>query len=161
MKRIAICPGSFDPVTYGHIDIIRRAAGMFDEIIVVVADNPDKKRHFTAQQRLEFLKESLSDIPNVSVDVWNGLTAVYARQKNAVAIVRGLRAMTDFENEFQLALTNKKLYPDGDTVFLTTNLDYLYMSSSMVRQLAAFGGETAEFVPPCVTKAFEIERDKN
>jgi pantetheine-phosphate adenylyltransferase len=161
MKRIAICPGSFDPVTYGHIDIIRRAAGMFDEIIVVVADNPDKKRHFTAQQRLGFLKESLSDIPNVSVDVWNGLTAVYARQKNAVAIVRGLRAMTDFENEFQLALTNKKLYPDGDTVFLTTKLDYLYMSSSMVRQLAAFGGETAEFVPSCVTKAFEIERDKN
>ena len=161
MKRIAICPGSFDPVTYGHIDIIRRAAGMFDEIIVVVADNPDKKRHFTAQQRLEFLKESLADIPNVTVDVWNGLTADYARQKNAVAIVRGLRAMTDFENEFQLALTNKKLYPDGDTVFLTTKLDYLYMSSSMVRQLASFGGDTAEFVPPCVNKAFKAEKKKH
>ncbi len=160
MKRIAICPGSFDPVTNGHIDIIRRAAGMFDEIIVVVADNPDKKRHFTAQQRLEFLKESLSGIPNVSVDVWDGLTADYARQKNAVAIVRGLRAMTDFENEFQLALTNKKLYPDGDTVFLTTKLEYLYMSSSMVRQLAAFGGNTEEFVPPCVYRAFEAEKNK-
>ncbi len=158
MKRIAICPGSFDPVTYGHIDIIRRSAVMFDEVIVVVADNPDKKRHFSAGQRLEFLKESLSDIPNVSVDVWNGLTADYARQKNAVAIVRGLRAMTDFENEFQLALTNKKLYPDGDTVFLTTKLEYLYMSSSMVRQLASFGGDTRDFVPPCVAKAFENER---
>lgn len=160
MKRIAICPGSFDPVTNGHIDIIRRAAAMFDEIIVVVADNPDKKRHFTAQQRLEFLKESLCGIPNVSVDVWDGLTADYARQKNAVAIVRGLRAMTDFENEFQLALTNKKLYPDGDTVFLTTKLEYLYMSSSMVRQLAAFGGNTEEFVPPCVNKAFLKEKKR-
>lgn len=158
MKRIAICPGSFDPVTYGHIDIIRRAAGMFDEIIVVVADNPDKRRHFTAQQRLGFLKESLCGISNVSVDVWNGLTADYARQKKAVAIVRGLRAMTDFENEFQLALTNKKLYPDGDTVFLTTKLEYLYMSSSMVRQLAAFGGDTTEFVPPCVSAAFNNEK---
>lgn len=161
MKRVAICPGSFDPVTYGHIDIIRRAAGMFDEIIVVVASNPDKRRHFTAQQRLEFLKESLACIPNVSVDVWDGLTADYARKKHAVAIVRGLRAMTDFENEFQLALTNKKLYPDGDTVFLTTKLEYLYMSSSMVRQLASFGGDTSEFVPPCVAKAFETEKKLN
>ncbi|HNX14075.1 MAG TPA: pantetheine-phosphate adenylyltransferase [Oscillospiraceae bacterium] len=161
MKRIAICPGSFDPVTYGHIDIIRRAAQMFDEVIVVVASNPDKKRHFSAQQRLGFLKEAIYDIPNVSVDVWDGLTADYARQKKALAIVRGLRAMTDFENEFQLALTNKKLYPDGDTVFLTTKLDYLYMSSSMVRQLAAFGGDTCEFVPPCVCAAFNAEKKKN
>ncbi len=153
MKRIAIFPGSFDPVTNGHIDIIRRAATLFDEIIVVVASNPDKKRFFTAQQRLAFLKESLVDIPNVSIDIWDGLTADYARQKNAVAIVRGLRAVTDFENEFQLALTNKKLYPDGDTVFLTTKLEYLYMSSSMVRQLAGFGGDTHDFVPPCVSRA--------
>lgn len=160
MKRIAICPGSFDPVTYGHIDIIRRAAQMFDEVIVVVASNPDKKRHFTAQQRLGFLKEALCNIRNVSVDAWNGLTADYARKVGAVAIVRGLRAMTDFENEFQLALTNKKLYPDGDTVFLTTKLDYLYMSSSMVRQLASFNGDTTEFVPPCVSAAFKTERKK-
>ncbi|HOP10587.1 MAG TPA: pantetheine-phosphate adenylyltransferase [Oscillospiraceae bacterium] len=160
MKKIAICPGSFDPVTYGHIDIIRRAASLFDEVIVVVANNPDKKRHFTAQQRLEFLKESLSDISNVSVDVWDGLTAEYARKVGAAAIVRGLRAMTDFENEFQLALTNKKLYPDGDTVFLTTKLENLYMSSSMVRQLAGFGGDTTEFVPPCVSAAFK-NRGKN
>jgi len=160
MKRIAICPGSFDPVTYGHIDIIRRAAMLFDEIIVVVASNPDKKRYFTAQNRLEFLKESLIDIANVSVDVWDGLTAEYARKTKAVAIVRGLRAMTDFENEFQLAMTNKKLYPDGDTVFLTTKLEYLYMSSSMVRQLASFDGDTREFVPPCVSRAFEAQKKK-
>lgn len=157
MKRIAIFPGSFDPVTYGHIDIICRAALLFDELIVLVAGNPDKKRHFTVEQRLGFLRESLKSIPNVRVDAYNGLTADYARRENAVAIVRGLRAVTDFEYEFQLALTNKKLYDGCDTVFLTTRAENLYMSSSLVRQLASFGGSVNDFVPPCVSAAFEAE----
>ena len=160
MGRTAICPGSFDPVTYGHIDIIHRAAALFDEVVVVVANNPDKKRHFSVQQRVAFLRQSLSDIKNVSVDVCDGLTADCAREKGAVAIVRGLRAMTDFEYEFQLALTNKKLYPECDTVFLTTRAENLYMSSSLVRQLAGFGGDTSEFVPPCVGEAFANEREQ-
>ncbi len=158
MKRIAICPGSFDPVTYGHIDIIRRAAQLFDAVIVVVASNPEKKRHFTAAQRLAFLKEALCDLPNVTVDIYDGLTADYAREKGAAAIVRGLRAMTDFEYEFQLAMINKKLYEGCDTVFLTTRSENLYMSSSIVRQLAGFGGDISDFVPPCVCAAFAAEQ---
>lgn len=157
-KKIAICPGSFDPVTYGHIDIIRRAAGLFDEVIVLVANNHEKKRHFSAEQRLAFLREALADIPNVTADTYDGLTADYAREKGACALVRGLRAMTDFEYEFQLALINKKLYEECDTVFLTTRSENLYMSSSLIRQLASFGGNITEYVPPCVCRAFEEEK---
>lgn len=153
--RTAICPGSFDPVTYGHIDIIRRASVLFDRLIVVVANNAEKKGCFSIEQRVSFLREALKDLKNIEIDSWSGLTAEYARQNGAVAIVRGLRAMTDFEYEFQLALTNKKLCPDCDTVFLTTSAEYLYLSSSLVRQLARFGGDVSEFVPPCVVKGFQ------
>lgn len=152
--RIAICPGSFDPVTYGHIDIIRRASAMFDRLIVVVACNADKKSCFSVEERVRLLRESLDGLPNVEVDSWPGLTAEYARLHHAVAIIRGLRAVTDFEYEFQLALTNKKLNPDCDTLFLSTSAQYLYYSSSLIRQLAGFGKDVSEFVPPCVAEAF-------
>lgn len=159
--RVAICPGSFDPVTNGHLDIIKRAAAMFDKLIVVVAYNPDKKNCFTVAERVGFLKEALAELPNVEVDSWTGLTAEYAQSHNAVAIVRGLRAMTDFEYEFQLALTNKQLFPACDTVFLTTNAKYLYLSSSLVRQLSGFGKDITSFVPPCVAEAFTRRNQTN
>lgn len=161
MKRVAICPGSFDPVTYGHIDIFKRAAELFDEVYILVASNREKHCHFTAQQRLDFLSESVNGIPNLFADIYDGLTADYARQKNAVAIVRGLRATTDFEYEFQLALINKKLYPDCDTVFLTAAKENMYMSSSIVRQLASFDGDISEFVPQCVISAFKDKKQNN
>lgn len=158
--RTAICPGSFDPVTYGHIDIIKRASVLFDRLIVVVANNAEKKGCFSIEQRVEFLRQALADLPNVEIDSWSGLTAEYAKSRGAVAIVRGLRAMTDFEYEFQLALTNKKLTPECDTVFLTTSAEYLYLSSSLIRQLAGFGGDISEFVPPCVVEGFRHKNTK-
>lgn len=151
--RIAICPGSFDPVTLGHLDIIRRGAQLFDKLIVLVADNPSKTTLFSAEERLSFIRENISDMPNVEVETYSGLIADYARSNGAVAIVRGLRAMTDFEYEFQMALTNKKLYPEGDTVFLTTRAENLYLSSSLVKQLARYNGDVSDVVPAMVNKA--------
>lgn len=151
--RIAICPGSFDPITLGHLDIIRRAAQLFDKLIVLVADNPAKTTLFSAEERLSFIKENILELPNVEVETYCGLIADYARSNHAIAIVRGLRAMTDFEYEFQMALTNKKLYPEGETVFLTTRAENLYLSSSLVKQLARYGGEVSDVVPAVVNKA--------
>lgn len=145
---IAVCPGSFDPVTLGHIDIIRRASKMFDHVIVAVLTNASKKPSFSAEERIGFLKKVLKDIPNVEIDCFDGLLADYTRIKNAAAIVKGLRAVSDFEYEFQMALTNKKLNPDVETVFLTTSSEYMYLSSSIVKQVSAFGGDISDFVAP-------------
>lgn len=148
-KRIAICPGSFDPITRGHLDIIERAAGLFDEVIVLIMVNPSKKNTaFTAQERVEMARRVTRHIPNVTVDFYSGLLADYARDKNACTLVKGLRAVTDFEYEFQMALTNKKLYPKLETMFMTTGVQYMYLSSSVVRQVASFGGDISEFVCP-------------
>ena len=149
-KRIAVCPGSFDPITIGHLDIINRAAPMFDELIVVIMTNPSKKCSFTAQERKCMIEKSVVDMPNVKVDCYDGLLADYAAQKKACAIIKGLRAMSDFEYEFQMALTNKKLNPDVETLFLTTSAQNMYLSSSMVRQIASMGGDIAEFVPAVI-----------
>ena len=139
-------PGSFDPVTLGHVDIIRRAAKMFDRVIVSVMTNPSKHPRFTTEERVALLKIALNGIPNVEVECFNGLLADYTRAKGAVAIVKGLRAVSDFEYEFQMALTNKKLNPDVETVFLTTDAEYMYLSSSIVKQIASFGGDISGFV---------------
>lgn len=147
-RRIAICPGSFDPITMGHLDIIHRTAALFDEVIVLVSVNYEKHTTFTAQERVDMARRATAELANVRVDSDNGLLADYARKVGARWLVKGLRAMSDFEYEFQMALTNKKLYPELETLFLTTDINYMYLSSSMVRQVAAFGGNISEFVCP-------------
>ncbi len=149
-KRVAICPGSFDCITLGHLDIISRAAAMFDEIIVVAMNNQQKKYTFSEEERVDMIKKSTADIKNVSVDLYDGLLAEYAAKKGACAIIKGLRAMSDFEYEFQMALTNKKLNPRVETVFLTTSAQNMYLSSSMVKQIASMGGDISDFVPPVI-----------
>lgn len=144
----AVCPGSFDPVTLGHVDIIRRAAKMFDRVIVAVMTNPSKNPSFTTEERMDMLKIALKNVPNVEVECFNGLLADYTRARGAVAIVKGLRAVTDFEYEFQQALTNKKLNPEVETVFLTTDAEHMFLSSSIVKQIALFGGDISGFVVP-------------
>lgn len=148
--KIAICPGSFDPVTNGHLDIIHRAATLFDRVIVVVMTNSSKTPVFTKQERVEFIRRCTADIPNVEVDHFGGLLAEYVKEKHATAIVKGLRAMSDFEYEFQMALTNRKLCAEAETVFLTTTAEHMYLSSSLVRQVAGLGGDITDFVPACI-----------
>ena len=143
----ALCPGSFDPVTYGHLDIITRAAGMFKTLIVVVASNSSKNCCFTPEERVELIKKCITNLDNVEVVHYDGLLADYAAQVGATAIIKGLRAMSDFEYEFQMALTNKELNPNVETLFLTTAAQNMYLSSSMVKQIASMGGDISHFVP--------------
>lgn len=153
--RRAIYPGSFDPVTLGHLDIISRASKIFDRIIVAVPVNPDKRYSFSVEERMEMLRKvcAAEGIGNVEVDRVEGLLADYARQKQAVVVVKGLRALTDFEYEFQQALTNKKLNPQLETMFLSTSAEHMFLSSSMVKQVAGFGGDISHFVPACILEA--------
>ena len=145
--RIAVCPGSFDPITKGHLDIIKRASLLFDKVIVGVLQNPAKTTTFTAQERVDFIRRATAQLPNVEADSFDGLLVNYMERVGAIAIVKGLRAVSDFEYEFQMSLTNRRLNPDIDTVFLNTAQEYLYLSSSMVKQIAAFGGEIKDFIP--------------
>lgn len=151
-KSIAVCPGSFDPVTKGHLDIIARSSKMFEKVIVVVMSNAKKinSTSFTIEERIEMIRRATAELPNVEVDHSEGLLAEYAAEKNAAAIVKGLRAVTDFEYEFQMALANKKLNPDVETVFLTTSAENMYLSSSMVKQIASMGGDISDFVPEAI-----------
>ena len=149
----AVYPGSFDPVTKGHLDIIRRAAKMFDRLTVSVLNNSDKSPLFSADERVNMLRVICRDIPNVEIDSFSGLTADYAKQTGTDVIIRGLRAVTDFEYELQMAQTNRKILPSLDTVFLTTSLEYAYLSSSIVREVASYGGDISEFVTPEVANA--------
>ena len=146
--KLAVCPGSFDPVTVGHLDIIRRAAELFDEVVVLVMVNVTKHPVFTQDERVHFIRRVTADLPNVRVDSDSGLLADYVRRCGACAIVKGLRAVTDFESEFQMALINQKLCPEVNTVFLNTKAEYMYLSSSVVRQIAGFRGDISEFIPP-------------
>jgi len=148
--KIAVCPGSFDPVTHGHVDIMNRASKLFDKVIVVVSINPQKTTSFTADERVEMLTEVTKGIDNIEIDTFDGLLADYLRLTGASAIVKGLRAVSDFEYEFQMALANKKLYADAETVFLTTSAENMYLSSSVVKQIASFGGDISHFVPPSI-----------
>ncbi len=158
--KIAVCPGSFDPITKGHIDIITRATTLFDKVILLVSVNYDKTYSFTVEERCEMARVSVAHLPNVTVDHFDGLLADYVRAQNASAIVKGLRAVSDFEYEFQMALANKKLYEGAETVFLTTKGENMYLSSSLVKQIAGFGGNISDFVPAEVLEPIE-ERLKN
>ncbi|MEI3228208.1 MAG: pantetheine-phosphate adenylyltransferase [Lachnospiraceae bacterium] len=144
----AIYPGSFDPVTFGHLDMIKRSAAIMDELIVGVLNNSAKNSLFSVDERVSMLKELTKDIPNVTVDSFDGLLVDYMKKSGATIIVRGLRAVTDFEYELQIAQTNHVEYPEAETIFLTTNLKYSYLSSSVVREFAAYGGDISNFVPP-------------
>lgn len=155
MEKLAIYPGTFDPVTYGHIDIILRAAELFDKVVVTVAINLSKKPLFTTEERVSLLKESLKNFSNVTVDSFDGLVVDHAHAVNAKVIIRGLRAVSDFEYEFQMALMNRKLAEDITTVFLMPNEKYTYLNSSIVRNLAEFGGDISDFVPAGVQKALK------
>ena len=149
MKR-AVYTGSFDPVTNGHMDIIRRASEIFDVLIVSILNNKEKTPLFSVEERVKILEEATKDLPNVQIDSFSGLLVDYAREKDLHVIVRGLRAITDFEYELQMAQTNRIMSPDLDTLFLTTSLEYAYLSSTTVKEVAAFGGDISAFVPPYV-----------
>lgn len=150
--KIAIYPGTFDPVTYGHIDVIERAREIFDVVIVTVARNTSKSPLFSARDRVAMIKETVRRLRNVQVEQFDGLLVNFARKKKATAIVRGLRAVSDFEYEFQMALTNRKLNSNITTVFLMPHEKYTYLNSSIVREIAMHGGDCSEFVPPNVLK---------
>jgi len=153
--RIAVCPGSFDPVTHGHLDIVKRASKLFDKVIVLISVNPLKSTSFTVDERVMMLKEVTKDIENIDIDTFDGLLASYLKQTGACAIVKGLRAVSDFEYEFQMALANKKLYAEAETLFLTTTSENMYLSSSMVKQIASFGGDISHFVPECILETIK------
>jgi pantetheine-phosphate adenylyltransferase len=150
--RRAIYPGSFDPVTNGHLDIITRAAAVFDELIVALATNMEKRPMFTVEERVEMLRAVTEPIPKVTVDVFPGLLAEYARAKGAHVIVKGLRAVTDFEFEFQMALMNRQLDPEIETLFMMTAAEHSYLSSSIVKEIASLGGSVSGLVPEAVAK---------
>ena len=146
----AIYPGSFDPVTYGHLDVIRRSARLVDELIIGVLNNKAKSPLFSVEERVKMLKEVTEDIPNVKIIPFEGLLVDFARKMDAGMVIRGLRAITDFEYELQMAQTNHKMAPEVDTAFLTTSLEYSYLSSTTVKEVAAFGGDISQFVPDIV-----------
>ena len=145
--RIAVYPGSFDPITMGHIDIIKRASVMFDKLIICVMSNAKKTPVFTPDERVELIRRATAGIANIEVTSYGGLLADFARERGAGFIVSGLRALSDFEYEFQMALTNRKLYPDADTVFLTTSAEYMYLSSSIVKEVIRNGGFVRDALP--------------
>lgn len=152
MRRLAVYPGSFDPPTKGHLDLIERAARQFDELIVGVGVNRSKHPFLTADQRVSALRASVMHLPNVTVEAFSGLLVQYALEKGAQSIVRGLRATSDFEYEFQMAMVNRRLTDDVDTVFLMTKWEHSYLSSSIVREVAMLGGDFADMVPPPVAE---------
>lgn len=153
--KTAVYPGSFDPVTSGHLNIIRRAANIFDKLIVCVMVNAGKNPMFTLEEREEFIRRVTLDLPNVEVDCSNELLANYARRRGSCVIVKGLRAGSDFENEFQMALVNRKINPELDTMFLTADSRYMYLSSSMVKELGGYGAELSDFLPEEIIPDFQ------
>ncbi len=150
---LAIYPGTFDPITYGHVNILEKAAGMFDEVILAVADATGKQTGFCLDERLQLCIDAVKHLHNVRVASFQGLFVEYAKSMNCRIMIRGMRAVSDFEYELSLALTNKKLSPEIETIFLVPSLKYMYLSSSMIRQLASLGGPLHDFVPPNVAEA--------
>lgn len=157
MSKIAIYPGSFDPITNGHLDVVQRAKAIFDKVVVAIAHNVNKKGLFTPEERTDLITSVLGDDPKVEVDLFSGLLVDYVSKRGAGVIVRGLRAVADFEYEFQLALMNRRLAPDVDTVFLMTDERSFYISSSLVREVAQHGGDVSDFVPAQVKRALEAK----
>jgi pantetheine-phosphate adenylyltransferase len=160
MASIAVVPGSFDPITYGHLDIITRAAKVFDEIYISVLNNSSKRPLFTVEERMALIKQVTKDIPNVKVDTFHGLLVEYAASVNANAIVRGLRAVSDFEYEMQITSMNRLLDKGIETFFIMTNNQYSFLSSSIVKEVAQYHGEISELVPPEVEKALNSKFPK-
>jgi len=155
MVRHCIYPGTFDPITYGHLDVLARAAGLFDRVTMAIAHNPGKGPLFTPEQRLEIIRPNLAPFPNVSLTTFTGLLVEFAIQQKAVAIIRGLRALSDFEFEFNMALMNRHLEPKIETLFVMPNENYSYTSSNLVKQVARYGGDVSHFVPPNVAAALK------
>lgn len=155
--RIALCPGSFDPVTYAHLDIVQRASRLFDRVHVAVLENPNKNPLFSLEERLEMLKEATKNWSKVEQGVFSGLVVEYARQVGASAIVRGLRAVSDFEYEFQMAAMNRHLAEDVETVFVMTSSEYAFVSSSLIKEVVRYGGDVSRWVPPNVKERL-VER---
>ena len=155
----AIYPGSFDPVTYGHLDVIKRSCKIVDELIVGVLNNNAKMPLFSAEERVKMLEEVTKDLTNVKIVLFNGLLIDFARQQGADVVIRGLRAITDFEYELQMSQTNHKLEPSVETMFLTTSIEYSYLSSTTVKEIAAFGGDVSQFVTEAVSS--ELEKKMN
>lgn len=164
MERAALYPGSFDPVTKGHLDIIKRSSKMFDKLYISVLNNSAKNCSFSIEERMEMLRKCTADIPNVEICTFDGLLVDHAAELGVIAIIRGLRAVTDFDYEFQMALTNKKIDKNIETIFLITNYKYIFLSSSIVKEIARNGGDIVEFVPPAVLGDIEerlkIRKDK-
>lgn len=162
-KGLCVYPGSFDPVTLGHVDLIERAAKLFPELVVAVLNNPDKRGTFTVDMRCDMLTKACAHLPNVRIDRFGGLLVDYMRKLDAEIVLRGLRAVTDFENEFQMAQVNRQIAPEIETLFLMTSPNYAYISSSAVRQIAAFGGDIRTLVPEAiVTDIYQaFQRNRN
>ena len=160
MEKTALYPGTFDPITNGHVDVIQRAANLFDKVYVVVAVNSKKKTLFDRDERLYLAKESLKDIPNVEITTTTGIVVDFAAEKKAVALIRGIRAVSDFEYEFQIALMNKKIRQEVDTVFLMPNEKYTYLNSSIIRELASYNKDVSDFVPPVVVEKLKEKFSK-
>ncbi|WP_042456127.1 pantetheine-phosphate adenylyltransferase [Neobacillus dielmonensis] len=157
MASIAVCPGSFDPITYGHLDIIRRGSKVFEKVYVVLLNNSAKNPLFTVEERIHLIQEVTKDIPNVSVDTFSGLLVDYAKSVNATAILRGLRAVSDFEYEMQITSMNRFLNNDIETFFMMTNNQYSFLSSSIVKEAAKYNGRITELVPPIVEKELRLK----
>lgn len=156
-SRIAICPGSFDPITNGHLDVVHRASRLFDQVVVAVAASEAKRPLFTLQERLDLVRQAVRHLPNVEADAFTGLLVEYARARSAHAVVRGLRAVSDFEFEFQLALMNRKLNDQVETIFMMPRESNTFLSSRLVKEIAILGGDVAEFVPQPVLEALRTK----
>jgi pantetheine-phosphate adenylyltransferase len=155
--RIAVFPGGFDPVTNGHLDLVRRMTHLFDRVIVAVVKGRDKGTMFTWDERIAMFREAITDLPTVEVEGFEGMTVEYARAKGAVALVRGIRAVSDFEAEFDMALMNRKMAPELESVYLMTNQDFLYVSASRIREVSTLGYDVADLVPPHVRTAIRAK----
>jgi len=158
--RLAVYPGSFDPLTNGHVDIISRGAALFDRIVVAILVNPEKRALFTLEERVEIASEVFADFEGVEIDTFDGLLVDYARRRDASVIVRGLRAISDFEYEMQMALMNRKLNPELETVFMMPAETFTYLSSRLVKEVFSLGGAVDEFVPPCVVSRLQRKQPK-
>ncbi|RIX48850.1 MAG: pantetheine-phosphate adenylyltransferase [Rhodocyclales bacterium GT-UBC] len=159
--RVAIYPGTFDPITRGHEDLVHRAASLFDRLILAIAESPSKKPRFALNERVEMAREILGHIPNVEIVGFNTLLMNFVHEQGAKVIVRGLRAVSDFEYEFQMAGMNRSLYPEVETVFLTPGEQHMFISATMVREIARLGGDVSKFVQPCVEKRLRANTSVN
>ena len=159
--RVAIYPGTFDPITLGHEDLVRRAAALFDRLVLAIAESPSKQPRFPLADRVEMAQEVLGDVQNVEIIGFNTLLMDFVHEQNAKVIVRGLRAVSDFEYEFQMAGMNRSVYPEVETVFLTPGEQYMFISATMVREIARLGGDVSKFVQPCVDKRLRARASAN